>query len=143
MLEFGLSLATKVINPIPRGLWYTTYSMHYNGSRSANFRSRPLIFFQMKIALAFGVIKIQFQRETRLGCFDITAILSWGWLKLRLSEVKDNWSWGYLKLRLIEVKVEWSWGSLKLRFIEVEVDCSWGWLKLRLIEVKVNLHYKL
>ena len=64
--------------------------------------------------------------ETRLDCFDVTAILSWG----------------CLKLRLIEVEVHWCWGLLNLRFIEVEVDCSWGCLKLRLIEVKVNLYYK-
>ena len=37
--------------------------------------------------------------ETRLGCFDVTAILGWGW-----------WSWGLLKLRSIEVEVVWSWG---------------------------------
>ena len=81
-------------------------------------------------------------------CFDVTAILSWGWLKLRLIEVEVDWSWGWLKLRLIEVEVnwsevDWSWGWLKLRLIEVKVDYSWGWLKLRLIEAKVNLYYKL
>ena len=64
---------------------------------------------------------------TRLGCFGVTAMLSWGWLKLRL----------------IDVDVDWSWGWLKLRLIKVEVDWSWGWLELRLIEVKVNLCYNL
>ena len=64
---------------------------------------------------------------TRFGCFGVTAMLSWGWLKLRL----------------IDVDVDWSWGWLKLRLIKVEVDWSWGWLELRLIEVKVNLCYNL
>ena len=44
--------------------------------------------------------------KTRLGCFDVTAILSWGWLKLRLNEVEVYWSWGWLKLRLIQVEVD-------------------------------------
>ena len=73
-----------------------------------------------------------------MGCFDVTAILSWGWLKLRFIEVEVDWSWGWLKLRLIEVEVDRSWGWLKLRLIEVEVDWSWGLLKLRLIEVEVD-----
>ena len=29
---------------------------------------------------------------TRLGCFDVTAILSWDWLRLRLIEVEVDWS---------------------------------------------------
>ena len=48
--------------------------------------------------------------NTRLGCFDVTAILSWGWLKLSLIEVEIDWDWGWLKLRLIEVEVDWSRG---------------------------------
>ena len=48
--------------------------------------------------------------QTRLSGFGVTAILSWGWLKLRL----------------IEDEVDCSWSWLKLRLIEVEVDCSWG-----------------
>ena len=38
---------------------------------------------------------------TRLGCFGVTAMLSWCWLKLRL--------------RLIGVEVDWNWGWLKLK----------------------------
>ena len=54
-------------------------------------------------------------KETRLGCFGVTAMLSWGWLKLRLTEVEFDQSWGWLKLRLIGVEVDWSWGWLKLK----------------------------
>ena len=85
----------------------------------------------------------QWKYETRLGCFGVTAMLSWGQLKLRLIEVVVDWSWGWSKLRLFLVEVDWSWGWLKLRLIKVEVDWSWGWLKLRLIEVKVNLYWNL
>ena len=31
-------------------------------------------------------------KQTRLGCFDVTAMLSWRWLKLRLIEVEVDWS---------------------------------------------------
>ena len=58
----------------------------------------------------------------RFGCFDVTAMLSWGWLKLRLIEGEVDWSWGWLKLKLIEVEVDQSWGWMKLRLIEIEVD---------------------
>ena len=53
----------------------------------------------------------------RLGCFGVTAMLSWSWLKWRLIEVEVDWSWGWLKLRLIEVEVDWSSGWLKLMLI--------------------------
>ena len=75
---------------------------------------------------------------TRLGCFDVTVILSWGWLKLRLIEFEVDESWGWLKLRLIEVEVDRSWGWSKLRLIKVEVVLRWSWLKLRLIKVEFD-----
>ena len=49
---------------------------------------------------------MQFLCKTWLCCFGVTAIFSWGWLKLMLIEVEVDWSWGWLKLRLIEVKVK-------------------------------------
>ena len=80
-----------------------------------------LIFFvwlTIKLLMDFqqlNVIFWLFATLTRLGCFGVTAILSWGWLKLKLIEVEVDWSWGWLELRLIAVEVDWSWGWLKLK----------------------------
>ena len=73
------------------------------------FWDRRCLLFLVSYPFDFHCVIVLLYR-TRLGCFDVTAILSWGWLKLRL----------------IEVEVDCSWSWLKLRLIEVEVDCSWG-----------------
>ena len=60
---------------------------------------------------------------TRLGCFYVTAILSWGygwgWY----------WGWGYLNLRM-----KWGWDEIESKFSWnwVEVELSWNWDKLTL-----------
>ena len=57
--------------------------------------------------------------------------------------VEVDWNWGWLKLRLIEVKVDWSWGWLKLRLIKVEVEWSWGWMKLSKLGWKLEVYFVL
>ena len=48
-----------------------------------------------------------------MGCFYVTALLSWGWFEAEV-EVRLRWGW---------VEVSWNW---------VEVELSWGWDKLTL-----------
>ena len=82
-----------------------------------------------------------------MGCFYVTAILSWGYgwrwveaevdLNLRLKwgwdeiEWKFSWSWVEVKLSLI-----WGlgWNEMEMRLSRtlVEIELSWGWDKLTL-----------
>ena len=84
-----------------------------------------IFIFMILIRRNWGYIATPFILKlspNKIGCFGVTAILSWGWLMLRLIEVEVDWSCGWLKLRLIEVEVVSSWSWLKLRLIKVEVD---------------------
>ena len=60
---------------------------------------------------------------TRLGCFYVTAILSWGWVDVDIEAEVD------LNLRL-----KWGWDEIESKFSLnwVEVELSWSWDKLTL-----------
>ena len=62
---------------------------------------------------------------TRLGCFYVTAILSWGW----------DWSWGWFELE-VEVRLNWCWG-----WDEVKLKFSWSWVELGLSWVRMELSW--
>ena len=73
------------------------------------FISRLILFGYQNLHLLVLLKQLNNSFSTRLGCFGVTAMLSWGWLKLRLIEVEVDWSWGWLKLSLIEVEVNLIW----------------------------------
>ena len=61
---------------------------------------------------------MEFMKGTRLGCFYVTAILSWGygWVGVDIeAEVEMR-----LSQSLVEIKFRLSW---------VGVDISWHWIK--------------
>ena len=59
---------------------------------------------------------------TRLGCFYVTAILSWGW----------GWLEVYIEAEVdLKLRLKWSWVE-----VEVELKSSWSW-----VWVKVGLSW--
>ena len=71
--------------------------------------------------------------ETRLGCFYVTAILSWGY----------GWGWieddieAEVDLKFepeVEMRLRWDWDQIESKFSLnwVEVELSWSWDKLTL-----------
>ena len=60
-------------------------------------------------------------QETRLGCFYVTAILSWGY----------GWGWFEVELNL---RLKWGWYEIESKFswTWVRVELSWSWDKLTL-----------
>ena len=87
---------------------------------------------------------------TRLGCFYVTAMLSWDWSWCWFEfevEVRLNWGWGW-EWGWYEVKLKfcWSWLDLGLSWVGFElklswvgVKLSWGWVELGLCWVGVVL----
>ena len=61
--------------------------------------------------------------RTRLGCFYVTAILSWGY------GWGLYWGWGWF-----EPKLKWGWDEIESKFSWnwVEVELNWSWDKLTL-----------
>ena len=65
--------------------------------------------------------------STRLGCFYVTAILSWGY----------GWGWFEVDIEAevdLNLRLKWSWYEIELKFnwTWVEVELSWSWDKLTL-----------
>ena len=57
---------------------------------------------------------------TRLGCFYVTAILSWGY------------GWGWLEAEVdLNLRLKWDWDEIEWKF-------SWNWVEveLRLVEIE-------
>ena len=62
-----------------------------------------------------------------MGCFYVTAILSWGY----------GWGWGEVDIEAevdLNLRLKWGWDEIesKLSWNWVEVELSWGWDELRL-----------
>ena len=60
---------------------------------------------------------------TRLGCFYVTAILSWGY------------GWGWVEAEVdLNLRLKWDWDEIEWKFSWnwVEVELSWGWDMLTL-----------
>ena len=64
--------------------------------------------------------------ETRLGCFYVTAILSWGY----------GWGWAEADIEAeAELKLTWTWVwfEVKVGFgLRLRLICGWGWVKVDL-----------
>ena len=61
--------------------------------------------------------------STRLGCFYVTAILSWGY------------GWGWVEAEVdLHLRLKWDWDEIEWKFSWnwVEVELSWSWDKLTL-----------
>ena len=86
-----------------------------NPKSNLSYKTQPFFLHSLVQEVTQGLFMQSFKHLTRLDCSGVTAMLSWGWLKLRLIEVEVDCSWGWLELRLIEVEVDWSWGWLKLK----------------------------
>ena len=65
--------------------------------------------------------------NTRLGCFYVTAILSWGY------------GWGWIEVDIeaevdLNLRLKWGWDEIESKFswasVEVELSCSWDKLTL-------------
>ena len=65
--------------------------------------------------------------KTILGCFYVTAILSWGW----------NGNWGWFELE-VEVWLNWCWGW---GWDEDKLKFSWSWVQLGLSRVGIELSW--
>ena len=60
---------------------------------------------------------------TRLDCFYVTAILSWGY------------GWGWVEAEVdLHLRLKWDWDEIEWKFSWnwVEVELSWSWDKLTL-----------
>ena len=62
---------------------------------------------------------------TRLGCFYVTAILSWGnawgWVEVDIeAEVDLKWGWDEIVSSLVELELRLSWFGFEI---------SWHWIK--------------
>ena len=67
---------------------------------------------------------------TRLGCFYVTAILSWGY------------GWGWVEAEVdLNLRLKWDWDEIEWKFSWnwVEVELSWSWDKLTLNKGKIGL----
>ena len=79
------------------------------------------------------------ENTTRLGCFYVTAILSWGWVEFEIETEVD------LRLRL---KWGWDWGSgwdeIELKPSRGLVELIWGWIKgkIRVRDVVQNPFFR-
>ena len=65
--------------------------------------------------------------KTRLGCFCVTPILSWGCVKVEIEDEVDlrlRLKWGWFELE-VEVRLIWGWG-----WDEVKSKFSWSWVGL-------------
>ena len=63
--------------------------------------------------------------KTRLGCFYVTAILSWGY----------GWGWVEVDIEAevdLNLRLKWSWDEIEFSWNWVEVELSWSWDKLTL-----------
>ena len=64
---------------------------------------------------------------TRLGCFYVTAILSWGY--------GWGYGWGWVEAEVdLNLRLKWDWDEIEWKFSWnwVEVELSWSWDKLTL-----------
>ena len=92
-----------------------------------------------------GNDEIHFQSfiETRLVCFYVTAILSWGygwgWAVADIEakvEVRLTLTWGWFEVN-VEFGMKFSWSS---GLVEIEIICGWDGVEVE-IELKLRLSW--
>ena len=64
----------------------------------------------------WSAVKVRTQGKTRLGCFYVTAILSWGY------------GLGWVEAE-VEIRFSGSFVEIELRLSWVGVEISWHWMK--------------
>ena len=80
---------------------------------------------------------------TRLGCFYVTATLSWGWVEFEI-DLRLIWARDWIEVE-VEMSVSWNLVEFELRLSwdEVELKFSWSWVEVELSWVEVDLRVKL